>query len=92
MEKNLILARADSENEDFTGKTGEVIQQALDYLSKRIEKKCDINCAQCARDFSKNFGSINYSARVQRTQREKVCVCARVSVTVELKTTQFTIS
>ena len=35
----VIVGQTGSEGEDFTGKTGEVIQKALDYLSKRIEKK-----------------------------------------------------
>lgn len=34
----VVVGQAGTEDEDFTGKTGEVIQKAIDFLSKRIEK------------------------------------------------------
>ncbi len=34
----VVVGQAGTEDEDFTGKTGKVIQEAIDFLSKRIEK------------------------------------------------------
>lgn len=34
----VVVGQTGAEDEDFTGKTGNVIQEALDFLSKRIEK------------------------------------------------------
>lgn len=35
----VVVGQAGTEDEDFTGKTGDVIQEAIDFLSKRIEHK-----------------------------------------------------